>query len=193
MLHGRTRTRNWISSTFIASALMGALTIAGAAPASATRLGPPGTDASPTAERMYQIQVRLARFERLLREHHADAMRRTHRADRVIAAAASQIGVPYVYASARPGRGFDCSGLVMWAYGRVGIHLPHNSTAIYLALPHVSRADLQPGDILYFREPEDHVAIYLGHGLMIHAPGWGQHVRIAPVYWRYFYGAARPA
>jgi cell wall-associated NlpC family hydrolase len=172
---------------------MGALTVAGAAPASAARLGPPGTDASPTAEQMYLVQVRLAHIEWLLRVHHAEALHRTHRADLVIAAAASQIGVPYVYASARPGHGFDCSGLVMWAYGRVGVHLPHNSTAIYLALPHVSRADLRPGDILYFREPEDHVAIYLGHGLMIHAPGWGQHVRVAPVYWRYFYGAARPA
>jgi len=142
---------------------------------------------------MYEIQVRLAHLERVWRAHHAQAERRAHRAEIVIAAAGSQIGVPYVYASARPGHGFDCSGLVMWAYGRAGVHLPHNSTDIYLALPHVSRADLRPGDILYFREPEDHVAIYLGDGLMIHAPGRGRHVQIAPVYWRYFYGAARPA
>ncbi len=193
MLHGRTRTRNWIASMCIASALMGALTIAGAAPARAARLGPPGTDASPTAERMYQTQVRLARIERLLRQRWLQARKDTRRADRVIRAALSQVGVPYVYASARPGHGFDCSGLVMWAYSRVGVGLPHNSTDIYRALPHVSRRELRPGDILYFREPEDHVAIYLGDGLMVHAPGWGRHVEVAPVYWRYFNGAARPA
>jgi cell wall-associated NlpC family hydrolase len=110
----------------------------------------------------------------------------------VIAAAKSQIGVPYVYASARPGHGFDCSGLVMWAWSRAGVKLPHNSTDQYLALPHVSRADLRPGDVLYFLEPEDHVAIYLGGDLMIHAPGWGNHVRIERIYWRYFAGGARP-
>src|SRR5437879_2054085 len=50
------------------------------------------------------------------------------RTEKAIAAAESQIGVPYVYAAARPGHGFDCSGLVMWAWSHAGVRLPHNST-----------------------------------------------------------------
>ncbi len=191
-MHGARRARNWIASLVLVTVTGGGLLVAGATAASAAQFGPPGSDASPTIERMYQIQVHMIRMERLreAKRHHVE--REARRADAVIAAALSQIGVPYVYASARPGHGFDCSGLVMWAWGRVGVPLPHNATAIFRALPHVARADLRPGDILYFREPEDHVAIYLGRGLMIHAPGWGRHVQIAPVYWRYFFGAARP-
>jgi len=113
-------------------------------------------------------------------------------ADIAIAGARSQLGVSYVYASASPGHGFDCSGLVMWAWDRAGVDLPHNSTDIYLALPHVPRDQLRPGDILYFHSPTDHVAIYLGHGMMIHAPHTGLSVEIIPVYWQYFVGGARP-
>jgi hypothetical protein len=193
MLHGRAGTRNWVASMCIAASIAGALTLGGAARSYAAPIGPPGSDASPTALRMYQIQLHLARIERLMRVRRLDAKRHVDRARIAITSAISQLGVPYVYASARPGHGFDCSGLVMWAYGRAGVRLPHNSTDIYNALPHVSRDDLRPGDILYFREPEDHVAIYLGYGLMIHAPGRGESVRVQAVYWRYFFGAARPA
>jgi cell wall-associated NlpC family hydrolase len=174
MLHGRARPRSWIASFGIAVALVGSL---GSASASADT---PAEDRRPPIVRpLTPAQVHLARL--------------ALRADRVIAAARSQLGVPYVYASARPGHGFDCSGLVMWAWSRVGVHLPHNSTEQFLTLPHVDRAHLRPGDILYFREPEDHVAIYLGGDLMIHAPHRGDHVRVQHVYWRHFVGAARPA
>ncbi len=174
-------TNSWTTRMFVLSTLTAILVATAVGAASASQLGPAGSDTSPASVRMYQLQVRLARIEH-----------REHRAHVAIAAARSQIGVPYVYASARPGHGFDCSGLVMWAWGRAGVRLPHNSTDIYLALPHVSRADLRPGDVLYFREPQDHVAIYLGGARMIHAPHTGLTVRIEPVYWRYLAGIARP-
>jgi cell wall-associated NlpC family hydrolase len=114
------------------------------------------------------------------------------RAQAVITAARSQLGVPYRYTHAEPGVGFDCSGLAMWAWGRAGVSLPHSSAEQYAVLPHVARKDLRPGDLLFFYSPIHHVAIYLGHGRMIHAPHTGEHVRIQAVYWRYFVGAARP-
>jgi cell wall-associated NlpC family hydrolase len=181
MKHETPRSISWKGRLFVLSALVSGLMIASAGMASGSGLEPPGSDTSPTVERMYQAQLRLIRTAHL-----------EHRARMVIAAAKSQIGVPYVYASARPKHGFDCSGLVMWAWSRVGVHLPHNSTEIYRALPHVARESLRAGDILYFREPQDHVAIYVGSGRMIHAPHTGLTVRIEPVYWRYLAGIARP-
>jgi cell wall-associated NlpC family hydrolase len=114
------------------------------------------------------------------------------RAGVAIAAARSQLGVPYHFTSAEPGVGFDCSGLAMWAWSQAGVTLPHSSADQYAVLRHVSRKDLRPGDLLFFYAPIHHVAIYLGHGRMIHAPHTGEHVRIQAVYWRYFVGAARP-
>ncbi len=114
------------------------------------------------------------------------------RANVAIDAARSQLGVAYHYAMASPGHGFDCSGLAMWAWGQAGVALPHSSADQYGVLPHVDRARLQPGDLLFFYSPIHHVAIYLGDDLMIHAPHTGERVRIQHVYWRYFVGAARP-
>jgi peptidoglycan DL-endopeptidase CwlO len=109
-----------------------------------------------------------------------------------ISAAKSVLGVPYQYGGASPETGFDCSGLTMWSYAHAGISLPHSSAMQYASLPHVSQADLQPGDLLFFYSPIHHVAIYLGGGMMIHAPHTGAYVEIASVYWQYFVGAARP-
>ena len=111
---------------------------------------------------------------------------------KALAAAYSQIGVPYHYAMAKPGVGFDCSGLTMWAYAQAGISLPHSSAMQYGVVRHVSRSDLQVGDLLFFYSPIHHVAIYVGSGRMIHAPHTGGHVEVASVYWQYFTGAGRP-
>jgi cell wall-associated NlpC family hydrolase len=121
-----------------------------------------------------------------------EARARRARVAVAIAAARSQLGVPYHFLDAEPGVGFDCSGLAMWAWGRAGVTLPHSSAEQYAVLHHVARKDLRPGDLLFFYSPVHHVAIYLGHGLMIHAPHTGDHVRIQRVYWQYFVGAARP-
>lgn len=110
----------------------------------------------------------------------------------VLDAAYSVLGVPYQWGGASPETGFDCSGFTMWAWAHAGVSLPHSSQAQYDVLPHVSREDLQPGDLLFFYTPISHVAIYLGGGSMIHSPHTGSSVSIVPVYWEYFVGAARP-
>ena len=97
-------------------------------------------------------------------------------AERAVKLARTQLGVPYVYGGESPG-GFDCSGLVMWVYGRLGIALPHNAAALYSTGRPVSLVHLRPGDLLFFHGL-GHVGIYIGHGRMIHAPQTGERVEI---------------
>jgi cell wall-associated NlpC family hydrolase len=89
--------------------------------------------------------------------------------------AVSQIGVPYVWGGASPS-GFDCSGLVVWSFAQVGISLPHSSYALYNAGPHVSRSELQVGDLVFF-SGLGHVGIYTGGGSFVHAPHTGTTVQ----------------
>jgi cell wall-associated NlpC family hydrolase len=115
-------------------------------------------------------------------------------AQTAVAAAYAVIGTPYVYASADPNVGFDCSGLTSWAWGQAGVYLPHSSAMQYAVLPHVPQDQLVPGDLLFFYTPISHVAIYVGGGNMIDAshPGPGGEVQVQAVYWQYFVGAGRP-
>jgi peptidoglycan DL-endopeptidase CwlO len=94
-----------------------------------------------------------------------------------VAIAEQYLGVSYVYGGASPS-GFDCSGLVMYVYGQLGVSLPHNALAQYNALPHVPLSDLQPGDLVFFYG-FGHVAIYVGNGIVIHAPHTGASVEFA--------------
>jgi cell wall-associated NlpC family hydrolase len=111
-----------------------------------------------------------------------------------VAAAYAAIGTPYVYASADPNVGFDCSGLTSWAWAQAGVYLPHSSAMQYAVLPHVPQDQLVAGDLLFFYTPISHVAIYVGGGNMIDAshPGPGGEVQVQAVYWQYFVGAGRP-
>jgi peptidoglycan DL-endopeptidase CwlO len=113
-------------------------------------------------------------------------------ASAAINAAESVLGVPYVYGGASPQTGFDCSGLTMWAWAHAGVSLPHSSQMQYASLPHVSRSQLQPGDLVFFYNPISHVALYVGGGMMISAPHTGAVVSRVAVYWEHFTGAARP-
>ena len=97
----------------------------------------------------------------------------------VLAYAKAQLGKPYVWAAAGP-NGFDCSGLVVASYARAGIKLPHQTGGLIGRGRSVSRAQLQPGDLVF--PSSGHVGIYLGDNMMIHAPHPGDHVRIAKVY-----------
>ena len=72
------------------------------------------------------------------------------RAERAVLFAVDAVGVPYRWGGESPSTGFDCSGLVRWAYGRVGIDLPRNSDALYDEGRRVREAGMEPGDILFF-------------------------------------------
>jgi cell wall-associated NlpC family hydrolase len=96
----------------------------------------------------------------------------------VVNFALSQIGKPYVWGAAGPGA-YDCSGLVMAAYARIGKKLPHQSEAIAAMGTYVPKSQWQPGTVLHW---SGHVAIYLGGGRMVHAPHPGASVTIANVY-----------
>jgi peptidoglycan DL-endopeptidase CwlO len=107
-----------------------------------------------------------------------------------LAAALSKRGDPYVWGAAGPGA-FDCSGLVVWAFAQEGIMLPHYTGDLWNSGVHIPRADLEPGDLVFFFADISHVGIYLGDGLMVDAPDFGEVVRVEPVYWGAFAGAVR--
>jgi peptidoglycan DL-endopeptidase CwlO len=107
-----------------------------------------------------------------------------------LTAALSRRGDPYVWGAAGPGE-FDCSGLVVWAFAQEGISLPHFTGDLWNSGVHISRADLEPGDLVFFFADISHVGIYLGDGLMVDAPDFGEVVRVEPVYWSAFVGAVR--
>jgi peptidoglycan DL-endopeptidase CwlO len=95
----------------------------------------------------------------------------------VVGVAMQYLGTPYVWAGASPG-GFDCSGLVMYAYQQVGVSLPHSSYAMWDYGVPVSRDQLEPGDIVFF-DGLGHVGLYVGGGDFIQAPQTGDVVKIS--------------
>ncbi|WP_219067299.1 peptidoglycan hydrolase RipC [Candidatus Mycobacterium methanotrophicum] len=97
-----------------------------------------------------------------------------------VQAALTQVGTPYSWGGAAPG-GFDCSGLVMWAFQQAGIPLPHSSQALAHGGQPVSLSDLQPGDVLTFYSDASHAGLYIGDGLMIHSSTYGVPVRVVPM------------
>jgi peptidoglycan DL-endopeptidase CwlO len=98
-----------------------------------------------------------------------------------IAAAESRVGDPYVFGAAGP-NAFDCSGLVQWAFAQAGISLPHSSGAQYSDTTHIPMSALQPGDLVFFADPSQHVAIYIGNGQIVEAPHTGATVQITGLY-----------
>jgi cell wall-associated NlpC family hydrolase len=89
------------------------------------------------------------------------------------------IGKPYVWAAEGPG-GYDCSGLTLAAWRAAGKSLPHNTAMQWDAVTHVSRGSLQPGDLVFY-SGMGHVALYVGGGKVIHAPTFGESVKLAGV------------
>ncbi len=98
----------------------------------------------------------------------------------VVTYAYSRLGKPYEWGASGPDS-FDCSGLTMWCYAQVGIGLPHSSSAQYGVGTHISRDNLQPGDLVFFGNPIHHVGLYIGGGNMIHAPRTGDVVKVSSV------------
>ncbi|WP_164848058.1 NlpC/P60 family protein [Lacticaseibacillus hulanensis] len=97
-----------------------------------------------------------------------------------IAAAESQMGKPYVWGGAGPSS-FDCSGLTMWAFAKIGVSLPHSAALQSQMGTRVSVSSLQPGDLVFWGSPAHHVGIYIGGGQFIHAPHTGDVVKITSI------------
>ncbi len=116
-------------------------------------------------------------------------------AEIAVGAAKSVIGTPYVFGSADPSVGFDCSGLTSWAWSQAGVYIPHSSASQYSSLPHVPLGSVQPGDLIFYYSPISHVALYIGGGQIVHAthPGADGAVHIDSMYgYDPPVGAARP-
>ena len=91
--------------------------------------------------------------------------------------ALGQLGTPYVWGGGAPG-GFDCSGLIAWAYGQVGISLPHYAAAQYSMGTPVPMDALEPGDLISFHG-SGHIGMYIGGGQYVHAPQTGDVVKVS--------------
>jgi cell wall-associated NlpC family hydrolase len=124
--------------------------------------------------------------------------------DGVVGVALQYIGVPYLWGGTTPS-GFDCSGLVQYCYRQVGVNLPRTSREQFKVGTFIAASDLgalKPGDLLFFGYNADpgrihHVAMYVGDGNFIHAPGTGDHVKISSLQERIsnhrdYVGAVRP-
>ena len=119
-----------------------------------------------------------------------------------VQAAVSQLGVPYVFGGEQAGVGFDCSGLVQWAWAQAGVSIPRTTETQWPALTHVSLDALEPGDLLFYYNLDndnqvDHVVMYTGSGpygtsTVIQAPFTGSTVSYSPIFTEGLIGAARP-
>lgn len=104
--------------------------------------------------------------------------------------ALGKLGKPYRWGAMGP-NAFDCSGLVKWSFGNAGRSLPRTSRAMASVGAPVRKADLQPGDLVFFYRPVSHVGIYIGNGKIVHASQSGQPVKISDISRMPFSGARR--
>ncbi|MEU3842609.1 NlpC/P60 family protein [Streptomyces sp. NPDC028635] len=127
-----------------------------------------------------------AAYERTSRSGRTDlpdpvgAVPASGRAAAAVAAARAALGRPYVWGANGP-TGFDCSGLMQWAYARAGVHLPRTSQEQRFAGRQVPLSQARPGDLVVYRSDASHVGMYVGNGRVIHAPYPGAPVRYDPV------------
>ncbi|EGX59781.1 secreted protein [Streptomyces zinciresistens K42] len=113
------------------------------------------------------------------------------RAKTAIEFAYAQLGKPYEWGATGPDS-FDCSGLIGAAWRTAGVSLPRTVKQMYDSGRKVSKADLQPGDIIYWYNDNQHNGMYIGNGKAIHAPRTGKTVEITPISYMPFFAASRP-
>ena len=112
----------------------------------------------------------------------------------VVFTAMQMVGVPYLWGGSTPA-GFDCSGLVQYAYSNAGLQVPRTAAAQLTASTPLPLEDAVAGDLLFFedRSRTSHVAIYLGEGRFVHAPNGGSSVSLDDMetsYWRTHFSRA---
>lgn len=125
--------------------------------------------------------------------HRDGAATRSDPGSAAVAFARSQLGKPYQFGAVGP-NAYDCSGLTLKAWASVGVTLPRTSQSQYAAGAKIARADLQPGDLVFFYGPSpDHVGVYVGNGQMIAAPRPGKVVQYTRINSMPYAGATRPS
>ncbi|MQM24268.1 C40 family peptidase [Glycomyces albidus] len=106
----------------------------------------------------------------------------------VVSFALDQVGKQYVWGTAGPDT-YDCSGLVLRAYAQIGIELPHNAAAQYNSTASIGRDELQPGDLVFYNDLS-HMGMYIGNGLIVHAPNSRSVVKVVELdHGNVWYGA----
>jgi cell wall-associated NlpC family hydrolase len=103
----------------------------------------------------------------------------------------AQLGKPYEWGSTGP-NSYDCSGLVGASWRAAGVSLPRTVKQMYDAGRKVARSDLQPGDIIYWYNDNQHNGMYVGNGKAIHAPRTGKNIEIVPLDSMPYFAASRP-
>ena len=126
------------------------------------------------------------------RKHHHPKLPKPTLGQRAAKLAKRYLGVPYSWGGTSPSQGFDCSGLVMYVYSKLGVSLPHHAASQYSYGRSVSYSRLKAGDLVFF-SGLGHVGLYVGAGRFIDAPHSGAVVRVTSLSSRAssFYGARR--
>ncbi|HEY1485742.1 MAG TPA: C40 family peptidase, partial [Micromonosporaceae bacterium] len=112
-------------------------------------------------------------------------------AGKAVRFAYDQLGKAYRFGASGPNQ-YDCSGLTMSAWKSVGVNLPHSAAEQYRVIKHVTRAQLRPGDLVFYFHPIHHVGIYVGADKVINAPTYGEPVKISPLTLAPIAGYGRP-
>lgn len=109
--------------------------------------------------------------------------------DAIAELAMGMVGTRYHYGGASPEDGFDCSGLVFYAYSQAGLKVPRTSQEQFRAARKIALAQANAGDVIFFQDQTklSHIGIYVGDGLFVHAPSTGQRVAIANLESPYFH------
>ncbi|MCF2526889.1 C40 family peptidase [Yinghuangia soli] len=115
----------------------------------------------------------------------------TTAAQQAINFALTKIGLPYIWGGVGPA-GYDCSGLTSKAWLAAGVRIPRTSQEQWARLPRVPTADMRPGDLIVYYADASHISMYLGNGLMVHAPRPGRNITIAQAGSMPILGVVRP-
>ncbi len=113
------------------------------------------------------------------------------RAGTAVQVAMAQLGDPYVWGAEGP-NSFDCSGLMLYAWGKAGVSLSHSSKAQASEGRRVSKSQLMPGDLVFYYSPISHVGMYIGNGRIVHASRPGKPVKTDPIDLMPYNTAVRP-